>query len=73
MVVWVSVALSGTYYSKSCVQQNPIQQPLQEHWDELAQVMFVTPLSIFAEPVCGCQAIASFGFSSLMFTRVLLL
>lgn len=38
MLVWVCVALSGTNYSKSHVQQSPIQL-LQDHWHELAQVI----------------------------------
>lgn len=49
MVVWVCVALSGTYYM-FLVQQNPIQL-LQDHWDELAQ-----GIDVFNSSISICKA-----------------
>lgn len=68
------VALSVTYSSKSHIEQNPIQL-LQDHWDELAQVIdvFNSCIFVFSKLFCGSQAIPSLGFSSLMCTKVLLL
>lgn len=51
MVIWVCVALSGTNHSKSHVQQNPIQL-LQDHWDELAQVIDVSNSSFTIFKAC---------------------